>query len=187
MKGNRVTSKTVFVSYSGNKTIKFASFIYDWIPKHLPGATTWATFNPSDLQQGKPDYEGITKAAKNAGACVCIVAQETADRPWLLFEAGLFAAQKKNVFTLLCDMDIEELRGPGHPLGFQNVTISKFVSVRGLLMNLSENLGLGLCKHDIRNRAALAVEEYQTKYLQLYPDLSEAERDGRDFAEQLCD
>lgn len=187
MKKNGVTSRTAFVSWSGTRSIKFASFIGDWIPRHLPGAATWATFRGSDLEQGKPDYHGITKAALRAGACVCIVTPDNADRPWMGFEAGMFVARRRNVFTLLCGIDLNDLRGEGHPLGHQNATLATLVSVRALLGNLNTSLDLKLSKANVRKLAEPAFEEYLMKYEELYPELSEAERETRGFIDTLVD
>jgi hypothetical protein len=180
-------NKTAFITWSGNKSLPFALFLYQWIPRHLAGARCWGSFRESDLPQGLPDYLEITTAAKQAGACVAIITQDNKLRPWFNFEAGMFVAQSKHVYTVLCELEIDHLRGEGHPLGFQNATSPTLVSVRNLLRGLNEQLQLGIADEVLVHCAVIAFQEFREKYLSVFPEMTEEVRETQRFNDRLAD
>jgi len=179
---------TIFVCWSGDKSLELARFVYRWLPKHLDGARAWASFNQlRDLPLGKPDHAKIVKAAKRCGACVAVITRENNERPWLGYETGIFTGLKKTVYVMLCDMTIDEFRGMGHPLAALNAVTPKLPQIRNCLLGLNSQLGLGIDQKKVREISDLAFQEYVDACDRAFPELTEAEREMREFEDYLED
>ncbi|MFS4428462.1 toll/interleukin-1 receptor domain-containing protein [Chryseobacterium sp. S90] len=102
----------IFISWSGDTSMKIAEEIKNWIPKVLQSAKPYYT--PSDIEKGtKWEAEINQKLSECVVGIICLTSDNT-EKPWILFEAGALSNRldKSKVCPLLFGIKKSDVIGP---------------------------------------------------------------------------
>jgi hypothetical protein len=81
---------------------RIAEIFYRWLPTLVPGCVP---FFSEEMSTDQPQYQNIIDSSIACKILVVFLTSEAMNRPWLNFEGGLFASQRKGVSVLLIDLD----------------------------------------------------------------------------------
>src|SRR5258708_37243367 len=76
----------VFISWSGERSQKVGTAIYDWLPMVVQSAKPW--MSGEDIEKGSRGLDEIAKALDVMSVGIICLAPENLERPWILFEMG---------------------------------------------------------------------------------------------------
>lgn len=102
----------IFISWSGNSSMKIAEELKNWLPKILQSAKPYYT--PSDIEKGtRWDSEISIKLSECLIGLICLTKLNT-EKPWILFEAGALSnrLEKAKVCPILFGVKKSEVTGP---------------------------------------------------------------------------
>src|SRR5215471_13931748 len=102
----------VFLSWSGNPSLKIARALRDWIPNVLSSVEPW--MSEEDITMGARWTSKLAKELKETTACIVCLTPENLSSTWLHFEAGEVARIVRNslVCPYLVGVKKSELVGP---------------------------------------------------------------------------
>lgn len=102
----------IFISWSGETSMKIAEELKNWIPKVLQSAKPYYT--PSDIDKGTTwETEINQKLSECLVGLICLTVDNT-EKPWILFEAGALSNRldKSKVCPILFGLKKAEVTGP---------------------------------------------------------------------------
>jgi hypothetical protein len=101
----------VFISWSGDLSLKIANCINNWLGNVLQGVDVW--FSPN-IDKGSIWFSDIAAELEKTGVGILCLTRDNLDAPWILFEAGALSkgGQKNRVVPLLINLTPRELTGP---------------------------------------------------------------------------
>src|SRR6266566_1158547 len=76
----------VFISWSGERSQKVGTAIYDWLPMVVQSAKPW--MSEEDIEKGSRGLDEIAKALDVMSVGIICLTPENLERPWILFETG---------------------------------------------------------------------------------------------------
>lgn len=102
----------VFISWSGDKSRRFAEAFKPWLEQVLPGTDVW--LSSEDIDKGTIWFTEIINELENCHCGVICVTRDNYLAPWIHFEAGgmIKGLGKSRVATILLDFDYGELKQP---------------------------------------------------------------------------
>lgn len=128
----------VFISWSGERSMRVAQFLKEWISCVLQNAKPWVS--SKDIDRGSLWFSEISQQLGETSVGIICLTQENKDRPWILFEAGALAKglQSSRVCTLLIDLEPNDI---GDPLAQFNHTMLTKDSIWSLVRTINAALG----------------------------------------------
>ena len=126
----------VFLSWSGDLSLKVAQIFRDWLPSVIQIVEPYVS--AEDIDKGTRWSTDIAKELEASAFGILCVTRKNADAPWLNFEAGALSRQidKSKVSPFLFDLKRSELKGP--ILQFQS-TILKKDDIKKLLYSINNS------------------------------------------------
>lgn len=101
----------IFISWSGQKSKKFASVFKEWIPSVIQAVKPY--FSPSDIDKGARWASEIAKELEDCQIGLIFLTNDNLEAPWLTFEAGaLSKIENARVCTLLFGVEPTDIKGP---------------------------------------------------------------------------
>lgn len=102
----------IFMSWSGEKSRRFAGELKPWLEQVLPGTDVW--LSSEDIDKGTIWFTEIIDGLNKCECGVICVTRENYLSPWIHFEAGgmVKGLGKSRVATILLDIDYPELQQP---------------------------------------------------------------------------
>lgn len=109
--------KEVFISWSGEKSKKYARFLEDILNKIFDNRTE--TFYSGYIESGSVWLDKINQALEQSKIGIIVLTKESINKPWVNFEAGaIFKADRENssIIPICVDISFDDL--DNHPLRF---------------------------------------------------------------------
>lgn len=100
------SNSNVFISWSGERSKRVASALYEWLPKVVADANPW--MSTEDIAKGSSWSNEINTQLGKCKICIVVLTNENSSAPWVMFEAGAIFKSfggNQRVCTLLCDFD----------------------------------------------------------------------------------
>ncbi|MGA3213297.1 MAG: TIR domain-containing protein [Terriglobales bacterium] len=106
------SSKEVFISWSGPKSLAAAKVLWDWLPNVVQALKPW--LSGEDLAKGVRWSPEIAKRLQGAAAGIICVTPSNRRAEWLLFEAGALSRTIGTalVCPVLFDLGPSDVEGP---------------------------------------------------------------------------
>lgn len=113
----------VFISWSGNISLKVALLFRDWLPSVIQSIEPYVS--SEDIDKGARWSTDIAKELENSTFGILCVTKENLEAPWLSFEAGALSKTMEKAFVspFLFDIKRSEVQGP--ILQFQSTIFEK--------------------------------------------------------------
>jgi len=102
----------LFISWSGEKSKKFAEAIREWIPCVIQAVKPY--FTPEDISKGQRWSSEISSKLESSKIGIIILTPNNLEAPWLMFEAGALSKslETARVCPLLFGVTPAEVKGP---------------------------------------------------------------------------
>lgn len=102
----------IFVSWSGERSGAIARALQQWLPRVLQAARPWVS--SANIDPGAKWSEAVADALQAINFGILCVTPESADAPWLIFEAGALSkiVSEARVVPFLFDLAPRNLTGP---------------------------------------------------------------------------
>lgn len=128
----------VFISWSGNTSLKVAQLLREWLPYVINAIEPYVS--SEDIDKGARWSTDIAKELENSTFGILCVTRDNLNAPWLSFEAGALSKtmDKSFVTPFLFDIKRSEVQGP--ILQFQSTIIEKD-DIKRLLKTLNKACG----------------------------------------------
>lgn len=128
----------VFISWSGDTSLKVAQLLRDWLPYVINAIEPYVS--SEDIDKGARWSTDIAKELEDSTFGILCVTRDNLNAPWLSFEAGALSKtmEKSFVTPLLFDIKRSEVQGP--ILQFQSTIIEKD-DIKRLLKTLNKACG----------------------------------------------
>lgn len=130
----------VFISWSGNLSLKVALVFRDWLPSVIQSIEPYVS--SEDIDKGARWSSDIAKELENSTFGILCVTRENLEAPWLSFEAGALSKTMEKTFVtpFLFDIKRSEVQGP--ILQFQS-TIFEKDDIKKMVKTLNKACGEG--------------------------------------------
>lgn len=179
----------IFISWSGETSMKIASELKNFIPRILQSAKPYYT--PSDIEKGSRwETEINQKLQECLVGLICLTSDNT-EKPWIMFEAGALSNRldKSKVCSILFGLKKSEVTGPLSRFQMTDFNETDFFK---LAQSINSSLG------DMKIENAVLKESFdafyppfEKKVLELLdehqPSLNKPERPERDILEEILD
>ena len=128
----------VFISWSGNKSLKVAQLLREWLPYIINSIEPYVSSD--DIDRGARWSVDIAKELEDSTFGILCVTKDNLEAPWLSFEAGALSKtmEKSFVAPFLFDIKRSEVKGP--ILQFQS-TIFEKDDIKKLVKTLNKACG----------------------------------------------
>lgn len=140
----------VFLSWSGDLSLKVACAFRDWLPSVLQSVKPYVL--SEDLDKGSRWSTDIAKELEASSVGILCITRDNIDAPWINFEAGALSktVDKARVAPFLVNIKRSEVNGP--LLQFQSVIyeredVGKLLSTINSALPAPEQLDDGRLKH----------------------------------------
>lgn len=113
----------VFISWSGNASLKVAQLLREWLPYVINSIEPYVS--SEDIDKGARWSTDIAKELEDSTFGILCVTKDNLEAPWLSFEAGALSKtmEKSFVTPFLFDIKRSEVKGP--ILQFQSTIFDK--------------------------------------------------------------
>lgn len=134
----RLRKMKVFISWSGNKSLKVAQLLREWLPYIINSIEPYVSSD--DIDRGARWSVDIAKELEDSTFGILCVTKDNLEAPWLSFEAGALSKtmEKSFVAPFLFDIKRSEVKGP--ILQFQS-TIFEKDDIKKLVKTLNKACG----------------------------------------------
>ena len=124
----------VFISWSGDLSLKVASALRDWLPSVIQSLEPYVS--SEDIDKGARWSTDIAKELEDSSFGILCITKENLDAAWLNFEAGALSksVDRSRVSPFLFGVKRSEVKGP--ILQFQSTTFEKD-DVKKLIISLN--------------------------------------------------
>lgn len=128
----------VFISWSGNTSLKVAQIFRDWLPSVIQSIVPYVS--SEDIDKGARWSTDIAKELENSTFGILCVTKDNLEAPWLSFEAGALSKtmEKSFVTPFLFNIKRSEVQGP--ILQFQSTVFEKD-DIKKLVVTLNKACG----------------------------------------------
>lgn len=129
----------IFISWSGDRSRKFAELLQDWLQQVIQATNPW--ISSKDLDRGTVWFSEIHKKLININVGIICLTKENKNNPWILFESGALAKglDKNRLFTFLIDLKVSDIEN-SHPLSAFNHTSFTKENIFGLAKSVNNIL-----------------------------------------------
>jgi hypothetical protein len=133
----------IFLCWSGERGEKLAGALKEWMVGAVPGLAKEDVFLSTELAKGSEWFNEVRARLASVNAAVICLTPETAQSPWVHFEAGVVLGRvgAEAVFPYLFGVRPEELQGP---LNAFQATVNDEADTRRLAQRLCEMAGAEL-------------------------------------------
>ncbi len=102
----------IFISWSGERSLKVATCLRDWLPLVIQSVSPW--FSPEDIDKGARWMSELSKQLEKLKMGIICVTPENMQAPWLLFEAGALSKVLDASFVcpFLFGLEPTDVQGP---------------------------------------------------------------------------
>jgi hypothetical protein len=102
----------VFISWSGERSLKVAELLKNWLPTVVEQTNFW--ISSEDIRSGTRWLNELSKQLEQSNFGICIVTSESINSTWLHFEAGALSKnlQQGRIIPYLVSLNNEDLKGP---------------------------------------------------------------------------
>lgn len=151
----------IFISWSGEKSKKVATYLKTWIEQIIQAAEPWISI---DIDKGKKwNSEIVSELAESKIGIICVT-RENLNSPWILFESGALSKTVDSyVCTFLIDLSPTDLTGP---LSIFQATKFNQEDVFKLLNTINSNIQKAGGK-------SLTLDNLKSLFKIFYPQLEE--------------
>lgn len=106
------TLTPVFISWSGDRSLKLATALNGWLKMVIQTIDPW--FSGRDIPSGERWDRLLGESLQRSSVGIFCITKENLNSPWLLFEAGAVSKSltRGRVIPLLLDLTRAELRDP---------------------------------------------------------------------------
>lgn len=113
----------IFLSWSGDLSLRVASVLRDWLPSVLQSVTPYVS--SEDIDKGARWSTDIAKELELSSYGIICITRENLEAPWIHFEAGALSktVEKARVSPFLVHVKRSEIQGP--LLQFQSTVMEK--------------------------------------------------------------
>lgn len=128
----------VFISWSGNTSLKVAQLLREWLPYIINSIEPYVS--SEDINKGARWSTDIAKELEDSTFGILCVTKDNLEAPWLSFEAGALSKtmEKSFVTPFLFDIKRSEVQGP--ILQFQSTIFDKD-DIKKMLKTLNKACG----------------------------------------------
>ena len=128
----------VFLSWSGELSMRIAEVLRDWLPSTLQSVRPF--FTPNDIEKGARWASEIASELRQSKLGIFVITKENIEKAWIMFEAGAISREMdtSKICVVLFGVDTTDLTGP--LTQFQATRFDKS-DFRKLLNNINESLG----------------------------------------------
>lgn len=129
----------VFLSWSGVRSQKTASFLNEWLCCVVQACRPW--ISTRNIDRGSLWFGEINDQLKDTSVGIICLTKENKDAPWILFEAGALAKglSTARVCPLLVDLEPKDVEDP---LAQFNLTLPNKEGMKNLVITLNSSLGV---------------------------------------------
>ena len=134
----RLRKMKVFISWSGNTSLKVAQLLREWLPYVVNSIEPYVSSD--DIDKGARWSVDIAKELEDSTFGILCVTKDNLEAPWLSFEAGALSKtmEKSFVTPFLFDIKRSEVQGP--ILQFQS-TIFEKEDIKKMVKTLNKACG----------------------------------------------
>jgi hypothetical protein len=102
----------VFISWSGDTSLRVAEALRDWLPRVIQAARPWLSF--ADIEKGARWGTDIARELQETKVSILCLTPDNLSAPWLLFEAGALSKtlERTYVCPYLMGVNVTDLQGP---------------------------------------------------------------------------
>ena len=172
----------VFISWSGERSLRLATSLKEWLPLVIQSVTPW--FSPEDIDKGARWMAELSQQLEKLKMGIICVTPENMQAPWLLFEAG--ALSKVLGTSLVCPflfaLEPADLQGP--LAQFQSTRSTK-EDVRKLLTTINKNTEHQLAEPQIDRLFSVLWPEFEEKLLSIESSVPDQASRSRPVPELL--
>lgn len=136
----------VFISWSGAQSKALAEILHQWLPAVIQALRPY--FTPDDIAKGTRWATEISKVLEDSRVGLLCITRESAEAPWVMFEAGALAKSldKSRVIPILFELEPADLTGP--LVQFQAARFDK-TDIKRVLTTINGELGDGRLAQDV--------------------------------------
>lgn len=126
----------IFISWSGEKSLKVAQLLEEWIKCVLQSTDPWVSTN---IDKGATWYSEIAEQLASVNFGIVCLTKANKENPWIMFESGALTKglPSNRLFTFLIDLKNEEVR---QPLAQFNHTYPEKQDVKRLIETINNHL-----------------------------------------------
>jgi TIR domain len=149
----------IFITWSGERSLRVAEKLHSWLPTVLPFADPWVSVE--NIEKGSNWPSELAKGLADTRFGIVCATPENKTEPWLLFESGALSnsvGAASRVAPLLVDVTPDELPAPVKL--FQATVVSE-ADVRRLVRTINR----------VAETAGLSQEEVDAAFDKNWPDL----------------
>ncbi|MCK9362122.1 MAG: TIR domain-containing protein [Syntrophales bacterium] len=150
----------IFISWSGERSLKVATALRDWLPLVMQSVAPW--FSPEDIDKGARWMAELSKKLEKLKMGIICVTPENMLAPWLLFEAGALSKVLDTSFVcpFLFALEPADLQGP---LAQFQATRATKDEVRKLLGTISKISDFSPTEAQIDRLLSLTWSDFEEK------------------------
>ena len=101
----------VFVSWSGELSKKYASFLKNWLEQCIQSVEVF--FSAEDIEKGETWHTKISNELRDTNFGIVCLTSENVNAPWIHFEAGALSKMlDSRVATLAINVNFSDIKGP---------------------------------------------------------------------------
>ena len=161
----------VFISWSGNKSLKVAQQLRDWLPYVINSIEPYVS--SEDIDKGARWSTDIAKELADSTFGILCVTKENFEAPWLSFEAGALSKTMEKAFVTPFLFDIKRAEVQGPILQFQSTIFDK-EDIKKMVKTLNKACG------DTGITEARLEKSFDVWYPTLEKGLNELKTDSSD-------
>ena len=113
----------VFISWSGNTSLKVAQIFREWLPSVIQSIEPYVS--SEDIDKGARWSTDIAKELEDSTFGILCVTRDNLEAPWLSFEAGALSKTMEKTFVTPFLFDIKRAEVKGPILQFQSTIFEK--------------------------------------------------------------
>ena len=110
-KRNGSDNMKVFVSWSGELSKKYASFLKNWLEQCIQSVEVF--FSAEDIEKGETWHTKLSNELRDTNFGIVCLTSENVNAPWIHFEAGALSKMlDSRVATLAINVNFSDIKGP---------------------------------------------------------------------------
>ena len=101
----------VFVSWSGDLSKKYASFLKNWLEQCIQSVEVF--FSAEDIEKGETWHTKLSNELRDTNFGIVCLTSENVNAPWIHFEAGALSKMlDSRVATIAINVNFSDIKGP---------------------------------------------------------------------------
>ena len=163
----------VFISWSGEKSKKYAEALKEWLEQCIQSVE--AFFSADDIEKGLNWNAKLSNELADTNFGIVCLTSENISAPWINFEAGaLSKLLTSKVTMLLTDISISEIKGP--LASFQSTKLEKN-DLYKLIQSINNELPMPLEEKKLNKSFDAFYSDFETKIKKIETEKKIAKKD----------